>query len=289
MNELPPGLYKFIKIVGLIIFLSLSFIISIKDSIKKFNERKEQSDECIRAEKEGKQEDKDCCERLKFNTYSDILLGGASLFLLLIIFVYHSINIYQDYIDYKKTMSYKIFIIIIICPLTIIGYNILSGYLIHYSPDKVMKIIKLILIDIILIALIIFGITFLNGTDNEKTYIIYLLFAIVIIYLHFNNNDNCFEKIEETKKTCKDYDCNKVLDEKWTEETASMWTKCCPLDTECYTDKVDKYIEQDKESYDNKIKSAGGGMIAEEAKYRVRKEKCKVDEMRKDIEDGIYA
>lgn len=280
MNELPPGFYKFIKIVGLIIFLILSFYIS--NLIKKYKDRGEQLDECTRTEK---QEENDCCERVDLHMYSDMLLGIASLFLLLIIVGYHSFNIYENYIDYKKNKVYWIFIIT--CLLTFIGYNFFSGFLIHYSPDKAMKIIKLILIDIILIAIIIFGRTFLDGTDNENLYIIYLLFAIVIIYLHFNDIDNCFENIEATK-TCRDYDCNKVLDKKWTEETASMWTKCCPLDTECYTDKVDKYIDQDKESYDNKLKSSGG-MIPEEAKYRVRKEKCKVDVMRKDIEDGIYA
>ena len=30
-------------------------------------------------------------------------------------------------------------------------------------------------------------------------------------------------------------------------------------------------------------------MVPEEAKYRVRKEKCNMDEMRKDIENDIYA
>jgi len=286
MNELPPGLYKFIKIVGLIIFSSLSIYISIEDSIKKFKAR--EPDNCIRVKKqEGKQEKKDCCKRIEINTLSDILFGSISLLILFYIVLYHFRNIYNDYLNYKESIISTIFLGIY--SLAIVGYNISSGFLIHYSPDNPMKIIKLILIDIVLISLILFSRSFLNGADNKRTYIIYLLFAILIIYLHFNDNDNCFENIEVTKKTCKDYDCNKVLDEKWTEETASMWTKCCPLDTECYTDKVDKYIDQDKESYDNKIKSAGGGMITEEAKYRVRKEKCKVDEMRKDIEDGIYA
>lgn len=238
-----------------------------------------------------------CCKNFEIYSILKIFSNIFDLILLFIIAIIHGCFIYglnlNKYILSEKFITFIVGWCFMRIVLLFFGIAILGIKEKNEDKKEKKSLIHLLFIVIILLLVFLIYKFILNSNDGIYIYFIYSLFAIIFIHRYVDEKFNCvIPSPPPGSKTCNDYKCNNIFDTPWDEETAKMWKKCCPLENNCYSEKVDKAMEQSEEEINDFMKNDendGMDLIREEAEYRVRKTKCNVDQMRQDIKDDIYA